>query len=120
MSTLRQRSDVIDALIGGKLYGAPQSRMSKSGATFATAKVRTPMANGENIFINVIAFADAVVIALLALKDGDSVALSGELTPKCWTNKNGETKPALDLVAHNVLTPYDVTRKRKAITEATA
>ena len=111
---------MIDALIGGKIYGTPQSRMSKTGSTFATAKVRTPMANGESIFVNVIAFADCAVIALLALSDGDSVALSGELTPKIWTDKAGIAKPALDLVAHAVLSGYHVNRKRKAVAEVPA
>jgi single-stranded DNA-binding protein len=108
---------VIDALIGGKVYGTPHSRMSKTGSTFATAKVRAATASGDSIFVNVIAFTDSAVVALLGLKDGDSVALSGELTPKVWTNKEGEAKPTLDLVAHKVLTPYDVTRKRRAVAE---
>jgi single-stranded DNA-binding protein len=105
---------VIDALIGGRIYGTPQSRMSKTGSTYATAKVRTPTASGESAFVNVIAFADSAVANLLRLNDGDSVALVGELTPKVWKGKDGEAKPALDLVAHKVLSPYDVTRKRRA------
>ena len=52
------------------------------------------------------------------LHDGDSVAIAGELTPKVWTDKHGEAKPALDLVAHKVMSPYDVQRKRKAVAEA--
>ena len=35
--------------------------------------------------------------------DGNSVALSGALTPKIWTDRNGETKPSLDMVAYVVL-----------------
>jgi single-stranded DNA-binding protein len=55
------------------------------------------------------------VAALLALGDGDSVALAGSLTPKVWTDREGNSRPALDLVAHQVLTAYHVTRKRKAV-----
>jgi hypothetical protein len=40
---------------------------------------------------------------LLALRDGDSVAAAGHLNPKVWTDKQGNTKPALDLVAHRVV-----------------
>jgi hypothetical protein len=40
---------------------------------------------------------------LLALRDGDSVSAAGSLNPKVWTDKQGNTKPALDLVAHRVL-----------------
>jgi len=77
--------------------------------------VRAAGADGESLFVNVIAFADDVRAALLALDDGDSIALSGALTPKVWTDKNDEARPALDMVAHAVLTAYHVKRKRQAV-----
>ena len=52
---------------------------------------------------------------MLALNDGDSVALAGALTPKVWVDKNGDAKPALDMVAHGALTAYHVQRRQKAI-----
>ena len=106
---------MIDALISGKLYGQPTERTSKSGKPFALAKVRAAGGDGESLFVNVIAFDAAPCTALLALGDGDSVAISGSLTPKTWTDKEGNTRPALDLVAHQVLTTYHVTRKRTAM-----
>ena len=106
---------MIDALISGKLYGAPAQRTSKTGKPFALAKVRAAAGDGESVFVNVIAFDDAPVAALLALGDGDSVALSGSLTPKTWTDKEGNARPGLDLVAHQVLTTYHVTKKRNAM-----
>jgi len=45
---------------------------------------------------------------------------SGELTPKVWTDKNGEARPALDMVAHAVLTAYHVARKRQAVKDEAA
>ena len=39
--------------------------------------------------MNVIAFANAAVAALLALSDGDSVAMCGEATPKTYVAKDG-------------------------------
>ena len=106
---------MIDSLISGKLYGQPTERTSKTGKPFALAKVRAAAGDGESLFVNVIAFDDAPVAALLALGDGDSVALSGSLTPKVWTDKEGNTRPSLDLVAHQVLTTYHVTRKRNTM-----
>jgi hypothetical protein len=53
--------------------------------------------------VNLIAFDAAPCAALLALRDGDSVAAAGPLNPKVWTDKQGNTKPALDLVAHRVV-----------------
>ena len=43
------------------------------------------------------------------------MSISGALTPKAWTDRNGEVKPSLDMVAHALLTTYHVTRKRKAV-----
>ena len=54
-------------------------------------------------------------VVMLALGDGDSVALAGSLTPKVWTDKEGNSRPAVDLVAHKLLTAYHVTRKRNAV-----
>jgi single-stranded DNA-binding protein len=104
---------MIDGLIGGKLHGAPVERTGQSGKRFVTAKVRTPTGDGEALFVNVITFSDRVGNALLALDDGDSVSLAGAMTPKAWNDKNGEARPALDMVAQAVLTPYHVSRKRQ-------
>ena len=106
---------MIDGLIGGKLHGKPAQRVGQSGKAFVTAKVRTPTANGETLFVNVSAFSESVGASLLALDDGDSVSISGALTPKAWTDRSGEAKPSLDMVAHALLTTYHVTRKRQAV-----
>lgn len=106
---------MIDALIAGRVHGQPTSRTSKNGKTFAVAKVRAAAGDGESLFVSVVAFDDAPCNALLALRDGDSVALSGTLTPKTWTDREGATRPALDLVAHQVMTTYHVSRKRAAV-----
>jgi single-stranded DNA-binding protein len=106
---------MIDALIAGKVYGQPKQMTSKAGKPFATAKVRAAAGEGEALFVNVITFDAGTMAALLALCDGDSVALAGSLTPKVWTDREGNSRPAVDLVAHQVLTAYHVTRKRKAV-----
>jgi single-stranded DNA-binding protein len=109
---------MIDALIQGRMFGNPQSRTSQNGNPFATAKLRTPMANGESAFVNVIVFSKGAMAALLALQEGDSAALAGELKVSVYTDKNGEARPSLDLTAHAVLTEYHVQRKRKAVAGA--
>jgi single-stranded DNA-binding protein len=106
---------MIDGLIAGRIYGKPTERTSKTGKPFVVAKVRAATGDGESMFVNVIAFDTAPCTALLALADGDSVALTGSLTPKTWTDKEGNTRPALDVVAHQVLTSYSVTKKRSAM-----
>ena len=92
---------MIDALIAGKLHSKPVAHTGKSGKPFVTAKVRVSVTADDSLFVSVIAFSQTVIPALLALDAGDSVSLSGTLTPKVW-----DGKPALDLVAHGILTPY--------------
>ena len=108
---------MIDALIAGRLYGQPTERVGKAGKPFAVAKVRATASDGESLFVNVIAFDAAPSGALLALADGDSVALSGSITPRVWTDKEGNSRPSLDMVAAQVLTSYHVSRKRRAMQE---
>jgi single-stranded DNA-binding protein len=73
------------------------------------------MRETSDVFVNVIAFSPAACEALLALGEGDAVALAGSLTPKAWTDREGTARPALDLVASQVLSAYHVTRRRKAL-----
>ena len=97
---------MMDGLIAGRLMGDPEHRVGKAGSKFVVAKVRAPSSDGENLMVNVIAFDAAPSQALLALRDGDSVALAGALTPKVWTDKQGNVKPALDLIAQRVVSAY--------------
>jgi len=108
---------MIDAIVAGRLHGKPSQKTAKTGKPFATAKLRVP-AGDEAAFINVVAFDAKACAGLLALDDGDAVALSGPLTVKAWLGKDGTPKPAMDVVAHGLLTAYSVTRKRKAQAEA--
>lgn len=106
---------MIDALIAGKLFSTPAQHTAKNGNYFATAKVKVATCDGQSLIANVIAFDADTCTALLELDEGDSVALSGTLTPKAWTDREGNARPSIDLVAHQVITPYHVTRKRRAM-----
>ena len=57
----------------------------------------------------------ALEVSKSGLGDGDSVALAGELKPKVWVDKEGTARPAIDLVAHALLTAYHVSRKRRVV-----
>lgn len=105
----------IDALIAGKLFRNAEERTGQSGKMFVRAKVRVATGDNDSVFVSVVAFSDSAKAALLALDDGEAVALAGSLTPKVWTDRNGDAKPALDMVAAQVLTTYHVQRKRKAV-----
>lgn len=94
---------MIDGLVAGRLYGEAEQRADKAGKAFTLAKVRASTAEGEILFVNVIAFDDEVCASLKTLRDGDSVALSGSLNPRVWTDKQGNARPALDMVAHRLM-----------------
>ncbi|ARV17889.1 hypothetical protein AEP_00936 [Curvibacter sp. AEP1-3] len=106
---------MIDGLIAGHLVGLAEIRQGKNGSSFALAKVKATAGDGETLIVNVITFAAEASAALMALDDGDAVALAGALTPKVWTDKQGNTRPALDLVATQVLTSYHAARKQHAL-----
>lgn len=106
---------MIDALIAGRLYGVAKQGTGKTGNTYTTAKVKVASGSGETLLYSVIVFDEKAQAALLALDDGDSAAVSGSLTPKVYEDKNGATRPSLDLVTHAVLTAYRVKSKRQAI-----
>ena len=93
---------MIDGLVAGRLYGEAERRTDKAGKAYSLAKVRASTAEGEVLFVNVIAFDDDLCTSLHRLHDGDSVALSGSLNPRVWTDKQGNARPALDMVAHRL------------------
>lgn len=109
---------MIEALILAKLHGRPEQRTGKSGRPFVTCKARAAVADGEAVFINVVAFSESTCTALLALDAGDAVALAGTLKAGAWIDRDGNARPSLDLVAAQVLTVYWLAKKRKASTEA--
>jgi hypothetical protein len=106
---------MIESLATGKLHGTAKTQTGKNGKLFTTCKVRTPMTNGESVFVNVITFDESVGAGLLALGDGDGVALAGTLSVSTWTNRDGVAKPSIDLVASALLTVHHIRKRRQAM-----
>ena len=110
----------IEALILGKLHQRAEQRTSKTGRPFVTAKARTAAGEGDSLFVNVIAFSESACAALLALDAGDSLALAGTLKPGAWTDREGNARPSVDMVAAQVLTVYGLKKRRDSSREAAA
>jgi single-stranded DNA-binding protein len=106
---------MIEGLIAGTLVGLAETRQGKNETRFALGKVKATAGDGESLMVNVIAFSTEAMAALMALDDGDAVALSGALTPKVWTDKQGNTRPALDMIASNILTVFHANQKRATL-----
>lgn len=94
---------MIDALIAGHLMGDASRRVDKAGREFVVARVLARNRADEEFIVNAIAFDAAPCAALLALRDGDALSLTGALTPKVWTDKQGNARPSLDVVVARVL-----------------
>ena len=94
---------MIEGLVAGNIWGEPEKRAGKNNSIFVVAKVRAQGTQPELVIVNVIAFDNGVSQALLALRDGDAVSLSGSLLPKVWIDKQGVSRAALDMIAGRVL-----------------
>jgi single-stranded DNA-binding protein len=103
---------MIEGLVAGTLVGLAEQRQGKNGSSYTLAKVKAGSAEDENLIVNVITFSRETGATLMALNEGDAVALTGALTPKVWTDKQGNTRPALDMIASQVLTVYPTLQVR--------
>jgi single-stranded DNA-binding protein len=106
---------MIETLVSGKLQGQPEQRTAKTGRAYVQAKMRVSAGANEVHFVRVAAFTDSACAALLALGDGDALAVAGTLKPGAWLDRDGKAKPNLDLVAAQVLTVYHLKRRREAV-----
>jgi single-stranded DNA-binding protein len=96
---------MIDALVSGAMHGTAQACVATSGRPYFRCTVRVPVADGAALFVRVTAFSSIRLgETLLALADGDSVALTGSLKPGAWVDRDGTARPNLDVVATQVLT----------------
>jgi hypothetical protein len=106
---------MIDGLIAGRLMGDASRRVDKMGRSYIVARVLARNNADEEFIVNVIAFDEAPCAALKALNDGEALTLSGALTPKVWTDKQGNARPSLDMIAAQVMTAYHAGARQVAM-----
>ena len=82
-------TQMLDALLSGRLIGTPQKRLAKSCQPFAGARVRVSMHDGAVIVVSVTAFEPEPMAALLVMSEGDAVSITGPLTLGTWTDNEG-------------------------------
>jgi hypothetical protein len=109
---------VIDGLILGRLIGTPQARLSKNDHAYVTVKLRVPTRDRDSVLASAICFSSTACKAILALDNGDAVAVSASITPTAWLGKDSQPKAGLDLLVHSVLSEYAITKKRAAVRDA--
>jgi len=78
---------MLEAVIAGKVHGKPEQRAAAtSGRSFVTARLRAAMAESESLFVRVTVFSESACAALLALDEGEAVALAGTAKLTAWTD----------------------------------
>jgi single-stranded DNA-binding protein len=76
------------AIASGTLHKAAEERTSKAGNPFATFTLREKV-NGSTRWWSVVAFDDASIAAVLSMKVGEPIAVSGEFSAELWTPEGG-------------------------------
>lgn len=107
----------ISALVMGTLLTQPTQRTSQRGANFVTCRIRVAAAgtgDNDSVVANAICFDDDVQRELLSLGTGEQVAASGTIKVGVWQPQDGPARPSVDLVVGKLLTPYSVSKRRRA------
>ncbi|MEQ1738402.1 MAG: single-stranded DNA-binding protein [Methyloglobulus sp.] len=104
---------MLDALISGKLIKQPEIKTSQNGKQYTNFLMAVHIGEAENTVISCIAFGSHAE-RISKLGKGDAVSVIGALKPTEWADKsNGETKHGLSVTVANVLSVYDI-KKRKS------
>lgn len=107
---------MIDGLLGGRLFAKPIQRASASGKSYVVCKVIATDAENASHFVSVVTFNEGAMDTLLALDQGDTVTMSGELKISLWSPPaGGEPRLNVGLTCHSLITTYHVQRKRQSV-----
>lgn len=105
----------ITSLIHGKLISEPKSGQSASGKAWCRASVacsiqRAKEDEPDSLIVSLVAFGDEAK-KLERLNKADAVSAVGQTKLNHWI-KGGETKTGIDLLASQILSPYQLRQKR--------
>lgn len=111
---------MIDALISGKLIKTPELRTGQSGKYYTQFLLSVAVGENQPVIVSGMSFGD-IAERVAKLQKGDPLAVIGSLKPTEWQDKTtGETKHGLSVTANNVLSPYDIKKRKPAAPESTA
>jgi single-stranded DNA-binding protein len=103
---------MLDALISGKLIKQSELKTGQSGKPYCQFLLGVHIGEPENIVISGIAFGSHAE-RIAKLGKGDAVSVIGALKPTEWQDKaTDETKHGLSVTVANVLSVYDIKKKR--------
>lgn len=102
---------MLSVLASGTLVREAQQRTGGTGRPYATASMRVPCEGDEAAFVSLVAFSTSAIEALLVLQKGDSLAVTGRAKLTTW-EKDGEQRQSLSMVAEQVMTHYQLEKRR--------
>jgi single-stranded DNA-binding protein len=100
------------ALLSGALHKAPERRTSKGGKAYVSATMRE--GSGDAVtWWKILCFSETAAEELLALADGDAVAVSGAFKVEIY-EKNGEQRLSHTVFVDRVITAHRQKAKKRA------
>lgn len=96
--------------VKGNVGSEPELKFSKSDKAYVTLSVAyTPRSkqgdewiDGETMWFRVVQFGARAEATVDAIKKGDSVIVTGEMKQSTYTDKEGNEKTSLEIVADNI------------------
>jgi hypothetical protein len=105
---------MLEALIGGKLIKQPDIKISHNNYQYCNFLLSVHIGEPESIIVSGIAFG-SIAERISKLGKGDAVSVIGALKPREWQDKTTfETKHGLSITVADMLSVYDINKKRKA------
>jgi len=100
------------AIVTGSLYRAAEDRISKNGKLFATFTLKENI-DGVPRWWKAVAFNEAVIASVKALKEGEPLSIAGNFDCELYTPDNcGEPRLSWRITAEAVLTARMVKEAR--------
>lgn len=110
---------MLDALITGKLIKDCQLKTSQNNKHYCQFLLSVGIGEPENIVVSAIAFGGHAE-RIAQLQKGDAVSVIGALKPTEWQDRTThETRHGLSITVNNVLSVYDIKKRRPKPAEST-
>ncbi len=94
---------MIRAMVSGTLHADPESRTSKTGKPYCTARLKADSGDNNTVWCSLIAFGQEGE-RLATLKAGQALSVSGRAKLSAWLSKDGQPSAGLDLTIDELAT----------------